>query len=187
MAIWQFHIYLIPKPSLLQKYNSIPDSLEIKTEEWEDYTQNITTNEDVPFEDAMTIQWWKPLNLNFEALLPMVQPFGDVQEWTKTSNGLKKFGDAEGSDISVSYDTQTNIVEEVSCRIDVRADNLFYINQLLSLADRFDCMLMDSNGELYLPTINKLMEKIRASNAYRFATDPRQFFDDLSERVIKPE
>jgi len=187
MAIWQFHIYLIPKQSLLQKYNTIPDTLEIKTEDWEDFTENFSVYEGVPFEDAMTIHWWKPLNLSFDALLPIVQSFGDLQEWTKTCDGLKQFGDTEGPDICVSYEPQTNIVEEVSCRIDVRADTLFHINQLLSLAGQFDCLLMDSKGSLYSPTIDNLMEKIKASNAYRFAKDPRQFFDDLSKGVIQPE
>ena len=57
MAIWQFHIYLIPKKSLLYKYGQVPTQLVMDKDGWSDYIQNADLDTEPDFEDALTIHW----------------------------------------------------------------------------------------------------------------------------------
>lgn len=187
MAIWQFHIYFIPRQSLFDRYGHVPPSLEMNKEGWEDYFQKFDLDKEPEFEDAMTIQWWLNLNVDINELLPTLQQFGELQEWTATCYGLRCFSDTETNDISVCYDDQKSKVQELSCRLDLRQIDKGFVAKLLCLAKRFDCLLMDRQGRLYEPIIENLMEKIELSNANRFVEDPRQFLDDLSKGIVTPE
>jgi hypothetical protein len=187
MAIWQFDVYFIPRSSLIERYGHIPAQLEIKTMAWEDYFNDFKLDEEPDFEDAMTINWWQGLNVDFDEILPALEEFGEVVEWTSQSNGLRQFGNNDTDDISVGFDPITSKVESLHCRLDVRQIDKAFADKACSLARRFDCLFMDRQAWLYEPTIDKLAERIQLSNAYRFAVDPRQFFDDLSKGIIKPE
>jgi len=48
-------------------------------------------------------------------------------------------------------------------------------------------LLMDSKGRLFQPSIKALAESIQISNAIHFVIDPRQFLDNLSKGIVKPE
>ena len=69
MAIWQFHVYLIPKKSLLNKYGQVPTQLVMDKDGWSDYIQNADLDTEPDFEDALTIHWWLDLNINFDNIL----------------------------------------------------------------------------------------------------------------------
>ena len=187
VAIWQFHIYFIPRQSLLDKYGHVPTQLEMNKEGWADYIEKFNLDEEPEFEGAMTVQWWLNLNVDINELLPILQQFGEMQEWTATTDGLRSFGDTETNDISVCFDHQTNKVQELSCRLDLRQIDKAFVAKFLSVAKRFDCLLMDRQGKLYEPTIENLVDKIELSNANRFVDDPRQFLEDLSKGIVTPE
>ena len=135
----------------------------------------------------MTIHWWLDLNINLEDILPLLKTFGDIQSWTQNADGLRNFGNREMNDISVCFDNTTKIVEEISCRLDLRQLDKDFIDKVLSLATRFDCLLMDSQGRLYKPSIEALFDTIKLSNANRFVGDPEQFLSDLSKGIVTPE
>lgn len=187
MAIWQFHIYFIPRRSLIGKYGHIPAQPEMNKEARADYIEKFNLNEAPGFEDALTIWWWKNLNLDINLILPLLQQFGALQEWTATCAGLRCFGDTEANDISVCFDHETKIVEELSCRLDLRQIDKEFIDKAISLATQFDCLLMDNQGRIYEPAIENLFEIIQLSNANRFVQDPKQFLDDLSKGIVQPE
>ena len=187
MAIWQFHIYFIPRQSLFDKYGHIPTQLEMNKEGWSNYIQNGNLDKEPDFEDALTISWWSNLNLDINKLLPTLQKIGKLQEWTARANGLRRFGDTEANDISVCFDLKTNKVEELSCRLDLRQIDKDFTKKTLSLATQFDCLLMDKQGRIYEPTLENLVDAIQLSNANRFVEDPRLFLDDLSKGIVTPE
>lgn len=78
-------------------------------------------------------------------------------------------------------------MQELSCRLDLRQIDKGFVGKFLSLATRFDCLLMDRQGRLYEPTIENLFDSIQLSNANRFIDDPTQFLDDLSKGIETPE
>jgi hypothetical protein len=167
VAIWQFNIYFIPRQTLLDKYGQVLTELE--------------------YEDALTIHWWHNLNLDTNKLLPLLQQFGDLQEWTSSTEELRSFGDTAANDISIYFDNKTDKVLELSCRLDLRQIDKNFIDKVFSIATQFDCLLMDSKGRLFQPSVTALADSIQLSNANRFVTDPRQFLDDLSKEIVKPE
>lgn len=187
MAIWQFHIYFIPRQALFDKYGHVPKQLEMNKEGWRDYIQNDNLDNEPDFEDALTVQWWLALNLDINELLPALQQFGELQEWTAQTKGLRSFGSPETNDISVGFDQESNKVQELSCRLDLRQIAKSFIKKALSLATQFDCLLMDRQGRLYEPTVESLFDTILLSNANRFVEDPKQFLDDLSTGIMTPE
>jgi len=188
MAIWQFNIYFIPRKSLLNKYGQVPTQLVMDNKKrWNDYIENSDLEEEPSFEDALTIHWWLDLNISLDNLSPLLKSFGDIQSWTQNTKGLRSYGDTEANDISVCFDNITNIVEEVSCRLDLRYLDKSFIDKVLSLAIQFDCLLMDAQGGLYQPALTALFDTIKLSNAYRFVGDPEQFLNDLSKGIVTPE
>jgi hypothetical protein len=187
MAIWQFHIYFIPRQSLLNKYGRVPTQLMIDKEGWNDYSQNSDLEKETNFEDAFTISWWIDLNINLDDFLPLLKIFGDIQSWTQGSDGLRSFGDTNTNDITVCFNDTTKIIEEVSSRLDLRQLDKSFIDKILSLATQFDCLLMDRQGRLYQPSVAALLDSIKLSNANRFVGDPEQFLNDLSKGIVTPE
>jgi len=187
MAIWQFHIYIIPEKSLLNKYGQLPSKLAMEKEGWNDYFQNADLDTEPNFEDALTIHWWLDLNINVDNILPLLITFGDLQTWTQNADGLRSFGDTDTNDISVCFNNTTKIVEEVSCRLDLRQLDKSFIDKIILLATQYECLLMDRQGRLCQPTLNAFLEAIKLSNAKRFVGDPEEFLNDLSNGIVTPE
>jgi len=187
MAIWQFHIYLIPQKSLMNKYGRLPTQLRMNKDGWSNYIQNSSLDSEPKFEDALTFHWWLDLNINLDNILPLLKSFGDIQSWTQNSDGLRSFGDTDTNDISVCFNDTTKIVEEICCRLDLRQLDKVFLDKVLSLATQFECLLMDRQGRLYQPSIVALLDTIKLSNANRFVGAPEQFLNDLSKGIVAPE
>jgi hypothetical protein len=172
---------------LLDKYGHVPTELEMNKEGWSDIVRHGDLDNEPNFEDALTVSWWRNLKLDIKALLPILQQLGELQEWTARTDGLRSFGDTETNDISVCFDNETNIVQELSCRLDLRKIDKTFVGKCLSLATRFDCLLMDKQGRLYESTMKNLFDTIKLSNANRFVDDPKQFLEDMSNGHVAPE
>jgi hypothetical protein len=128
---------------LIDKYGHVPTQIEMNKEGWADYIEKFNLDEEPDFEDALTVQWWLTFNLDINELLLTLQQFGELQEWTARTGGLRSFGDTDTNDISVCFDHQTNKVQELSCRLDLRQINKSFVSKFLSHATSFDCLLMD--------------------------------------------
>lgn len=163
MAVWQFNIYFIPRQVLLEKYGQVPTRID--------------------FEDALNIQWWLPLQLDIGIVTPFLRMFGEVQEWTLRTEGLRCFGDTAANDISVSFDINANILEELHCRLDLRKIDRQMVDIVVSIATQFDCVLMDCRGRLFQPSLVALAESIKSSDAQRWVNDPSKYLDDISKGV----
>ena len=187
MAVWQFQVYFIPRRSLMEKYGKLPSKLEMDDDAWSNYIQDSDLESKPKFEDALTIPWWLNIKLDINEVFTDLKKFGDLQEWSANVEGLKSYGQPDSNDISACFDSQTNALEDLSCRIDVRKVEQEFIEQVISLALKYDCLLLDKKGNLYEPTNDNIFKAIRISNAKRFANDPGQFLDDLSLGKVKPE
>jgi hypothetical protein len=184
MAIWQFNLTLIPKSALISKYNCIPDELFIDKGGWENHFAKNDLEEAYNFEDALTINWWDKSIITISQLFPVLK---NIPQSQSDIDGLKYFGDADTNNICISLKENTNQIDEVSCRIDLRKLDKNFINSVFSLARQFDCLLMDRKGRLFEPTRDDLIERVKLSNSYRFITNPEKFLNDLSDDLISPE
>jgi hypothetical protein len=177
MATWQFNLFLIPRISLLTRYKQIPIKLYID-HGIED--NRLKTNlEAYEIDDALDIAWWTDLNIHTSDLFPIIEEFAAIgNNWGTES--LKNFGDSDKDDIHVLFNKDTQQIEEVSCRFDLRELNKEFIDKSLLLAQQFNCLLMDNDGILIQPNLSNLFQLIKSSNAFRFVSDPKKFFNDLS-------
>lgn len=187
MAIWQYSLFFIPRSALLTRYGEIPAQLEHNAEGWADYWKNTANEQEPEFEDAFNTNWWSERTIYVDQILPFLERFGTVQEWTKDAEDFRKYGDSSEHDITVVYSEQTKVIEELSCRLDISQLNDHILSTVTEIARCFDCLLMNSKAEVFEANVNKLFDHIKASNSNKFITNPQQFFDDLSSGKFKPE
>ena len=188
MALHQYTLFFIPRLALLERYGKIPAQLEHNAEGWADYWEKTEDFEDEPeFEDAFSINWWSGMKFQFESAKPFLEKFGAVQDWTKNSEGFRKYGESSGHDISAGYNEETRIIEELSCRLDVGNLNETILSTVKELAQAFDCLLMNSKAEVFEADAKEIVERIKNSNTFLFLQNPEQFFTDFASGKIKPE
>jgi hypothetical protein len=186
MAIWQYNIYFLPRQSLINKFGKIPFQLKVNNEGWENYL-NTTTDVDDEFEDAFTINWWADIKISLQILTPFLLKFGEIQEWTRNSEGLRRFGNTSTNDICACFDEKTEYIQELNCRLDLGRLDTKIIEIVFEIAAKFNCLLMDKQARLFEPNMKELIGNIEKSNANKFVNNPTQFFEDLTSGQIKPE
>lgn len=171
MALHQYTLFFIPRPSLLNRYGEIPPQIEHNAEDWKAYWEQTTDFEDKPeFEDAFSSDWWSGITVSLEDVLPFLEKFGSVQDWTKNSEGFRKYGESSGHDITVCYDEKTRILEDFSCRLDIGQLNGSIVSAVMEIARTFDCLLMNSKAEVFEADIDELLTRIKRSVG--FSTGP---------------
>jgi hypothetical protein len=186
MAINQYNISLIPRQSIIEKYGELPTQLFIDHDAWQRHFDTKDFDSEYDFEDAQTINWWRDRNVVFKDIELYIDSFTKPIEWSKNSTDSKSYGDNSTNDFFIGLTNEIHI-DEFSCRIDVSNLDQNFINHILVLTKRLDCLLMDKKGNLFEPTFEKLVENIRKSNSFKFVSNPLDFFDKLSSGEIKPE
>src|SRR4051812_14168941 len=89
MAIYQYHLTIIPRQSLLRHWDIIPVKVQIHN--------NPAFDED----DLINVKWWDKEQVNFGIIEKRILEFADQVEWTKRSQDVKTFGDNETNDITI--------------------------------------------------------------------------------------
>ncbi|HEY9001390.1 MAG TPA: hypothetical protein VIM89_08550 [Mucilaginibacter sp.] len=162
----------------------MPDQLFIDKDGWENHFAKSDLEDAYDFEDALTINWWNKFIVTIDQLFPFIK---NIVESPNGIDGLRYFGDADTNNICVSFDENTNQVDEVSCRVDLRKLDKDFINSVFSLARQFNCLLMDRQGRLFEPSRDEFIEKVKLSDSYRFVVNPEKFLNDLSDGLASPE
>jgi hypothetical protein len=186
LAIYQYHITLIPRQSLVDKFGTIPNKLTIDNAAWTKHWDKADINADYDFEDAMNILWWIDRQIPFKTIEPFIDSFTKLVDWSKNSTDYKSYGDNDTNDFSIGL-TNDDCIEDFGCRLDLRELDRSFIDNILSLAKQLDCLLMDKQGNLFEPTFDKLVDSIKQSNSFKFVSNPTDFLDKLSNGLIQPE
>ncbi len=159
MATWQFVIVLIPREwAVNAKYDPSglyrPDGYE-------------------------TEQTWKdsqPCH-NFQECLSKILPAS--KSW---SDALLFWGDEKENDIQVGL--ENDVVLDIQVRIALNTDFKPLIIKLIEAANELDCVLFFP--ELHLisnATETELIESILRSSASRFVNNPREYLNDLPNKI----
>jgi hypothetical protein len=130
----------------------------------------------------INVNWWENLNTDFDNIEKRIRLFADQVEWTKSTEGMKAFGNNETNDITISK-TEQGELEDISFRIDLRETNRNFIDNVLALSRDLDCLLLDSEGNLFEPTLKNLGNHIMESDAFKFVTNPTDFFNKLGKEI----
>ena len=172
MAIYQYHLTVVPRQTLLRLWNIIPVNVILHN--------NPTFDED----DLINVMWWDEATVNFKEIEKRILDFTDQVEWTKSSKDVKDFGDNDTNDISIGQG-DSGLLEEMSFRIDLRKIDRHFIDNVLTIVKDLDCLLLDREGNLFEPTLDNLANNLKASDAYEFMTDPKDFLDKLGKERLR--
>lgn len=125
--------------------------------------------------------WWDNEKLDYKKIESILNGQLPRIEWSSKFDDLKEFGNSETNDISISLDS--NKITSVHVRIDLRNLDLNFVNLVLKIATELQCMLFDTDGQIYSPNKELLFEKLRKSRAFKFVDNPEKFLSDLSRNI----
>jgi hypothetical protein len=153
MAVWQFDLYLVPRSKLAQ----ISDN-ELQRLSEVDFTAT---------------SWWEGITLpsHYREILATFLPRG--ASWTPE---IEMWGEEEGDRIDISH--RGAVLEEIRCRVDVRINNVGFLEGILRLAVLADCWIITEELEVIPSTLEALMKEIKNSSAYRFVLNPSAYLDE---------
>jgi hypothetical protein len=169
MAIYQYHLTVIPRQTILRHWNPIPEKVQ--------YRDNPKFGDDL-----INVNWWDDLNADSNDIEKIIRVFADQVEWTKTTEGMKTFGNNDTNDITISK-TEQGRLEGISFRIDLRKIDRDFIFNALTISKDLDCLLLDSQGNLFEPTRENLVDNVKTSNAFKFVTNPADFLNNLEKEI----
>jgi hypothetical protein len=170
MAIYQYQLIVIPRQTILDYWDIIPVKVQVR--------DNPAFDKD----DLINVKWWDKKLINFGTVEKRILNFADQVEWTKGSENVKTFGDNDTNDISIVKD-ELGHLEEMDFRIDLREIDKRFIDNVLTIVQGLDCMLLDRQGNLFEPTHDNLSDNIKKSNAFKFVTNPTDFLDKLGKEI----
>jgi hypothetical protein len=170
MAIYQYHLTVIPRQSILRHWDIIPVKVQVHN--------NLAFDED----DLINVKWWDKQQIDFGTFEKRILTFADKVEWTKEFKDGGSYGDNETNDISIYMD-DTGHLDEFSFRIDLREVDKEFINNVLTVAKDLDTLLLDRQGNLFDPTHENLADNIKNSNAFKFVTNPADFLNKLGKEI----
>lgn len=192
MAVWQFHLIVIPKKGVIKKYGNVPDTFRafVDTDGFRKYA--------IPTKDSMEEGAFSAPNC---WNLIEIEPTEIIQQIDKYVKRCKDYDDSD--DLYVSWKThvrnvidndadlivnkQTGKIEELSFRADLRDKSLTFLKQMIELAKRYDWLFLDAKGNIANPNMNEVGHLIKISNPFRFLQNPEQFFTDLQDGSLKIE
>jgi hypothetical protein len=184
MAIYQLQLFAIPRIGVLEKFGLIPERLEIDYKERKAHYQlrkeDLLEDEDV-FKDALTQDWWHSTDLQPVEVIHQIDKrirranYGD-DTWVVWKN----YSQDVDNDASMLINDETGKIQELQFRADLREDNLKFLRAMIDLAQVYDWLLMDFNGNLANPEMKTILGWIKNSNAFKFLQDPVLFLSELS-------
>lgn len=169
MAIYQYHLTFTPRQTILRFWDEIP------------VTVQLHDNPAFDEVDLINVKWWDKENIDFETIENSISLFADQVEWTKKYENIKTFSNEDSNDITICKG-KYGYIDEMSFRIDLRELNKDFIDKVLAMAIKLDCLLLDSYGNLFEPTHRNLFEMIKKSNAFKFVTNPTDFLNNLEPK-----
>jgi hypothetical protein len=170
MAIYQYHLTVIPRQSLLRQWDIIPVKVQVH--------DNPAFDED----DLINVKWWDKEQIDFGTIEKAILEFADQVEWTNRSEDVKTFGDEDKNDITI-VKNELGHLDVMSSRIDLREIDRSFIDNVLTIVKELNCVLLDRQGNLFEPTPENLSDNTKKSNAFKFVTNPTDFLDKLGKEI----
>jgi hypothetical protein len=170
MAIYQYHLTVIPKQSILRHWETIPVKVQVH--------DNPVFDED----DLINVKWWRKEQVDFGIIEKKILSFADKVEWAKKFDNGGDYGNNDTNDISIAK-SELAYLNEFSFRVDLREIDKNFIENVLTIVRDLNCLLLDRQGNLFQPTHENLADNIKSSNAFKFVANPTDFLDKLGKEI----
>jgi hypothetical protein len=173
MAIWQFYLEVVPREGIGKIHPNIPEKFELSTEDG--------------FFDAKTEQYWEVSEFYPTKTIQKVDAIIKRTVWSNNSHSFnwEASPGIPDNDAFLTVDKNSKNINHFHFRSDLREENLNFLREMLDLSKEMDWLLMDRKGFVAEPEMKKIIERVKVSNAFRFLSNPKQFFDDLDNGKIE--
>ncbi|ASK32157.1 hypothetical protein CEY12_19550 [Chryseobacterium sp. T16E-39] len=184
MAIHQFKLNLIPEKGVLDILGMIPPKLDINFEERIEHyhlkKDNLLESSDF-FEDALSIDWWDSIHVSPTEIIYYISKLFPTHVIKNSNSYYWKYYivNSIDHDASLVLDKQSEKIEELYFRADLRESGLVFLNQFIEIAKKYNCLLLDVKGNLIRPERNEVYKLITLSDNYRFLVNPEDFLNNL--------
>ncbi|GAA4152283.1 hypothetical protein GCM10022217_06940 [Chryseobacterium ginsenosidimutans] len=189
MAIYQFRLNLLPRKGVINEFGFIPNKLNINLQERNNHyyleEDNLLETTDF-FIDALTIKFW-----NYVEILPAEiiyyinklfprKPLESKSRYYYWKHYKRTINTAIDHDTSLILNKENGKIKELHFRADLREDGLEFLNKFIEISKKYDCLLMDIQGNLVIPEQKEVYKLVQLSNSYKFLTNPEEFLNSLS-------
>ena len=100
-----------------------------------------------------------------------------LEKQTSWTTDIVQYGKDDETCIQFLY--EDGLVEEVSCRLDLRSLSKEMLRKILDYTNEVDGMIFYKN-KIYPPKMEEIVELMKKSNANKFCQNPRNYFEEIS-------
>ncbi|MEZ4887020.1 MAG: hypothetical protein R3E32_19980 [Chitinophagales bacterium] len=189
MAVYQFHLTILPKKGVIEKFGKIPVKLDIDHHErrvhYELKKDDLLEDED-EFKDAYTHDWWSTTDL---LPIEIIHQIDKKVKRTRYGDDLaiywKTYTHELDNDAEMIINEQTGRIEILAFRADLRTvKGLEFLKGMVNLSKTYDWLLMDRKGNLIRPEMQEIKKLIIISNPYKFLKNPLKFLADIEKGTL---
>lgn len=172
MAIYQFYLAVVPRYGLIKKYGKVPDKIKV-------------IKEDEYFE-SNTQEYWGLTGIEPGEKIEEIDALIKRANWgdDNFNHNWKTYSEELDNDAWLSIDEKTGKIQELSFRADLREKDLKFLKEMLELAIKYDCLLMDTDGSLVSPKWKEVDKLVKESKSHRFLQDPIRYMNDIEQGRI---
>ncbi|WP_073291955.1 hypothetical protein [Anaerosporobacter mobilis] len=121
--------------------------------------------------DEENILSWNMCNISLDKI-----DFLEKQvSWTED---IVQYGKDNETCIQFLY--EGGLVEEISCRFDLRSLSKKMLEQILDYINKIEGMIF-YEGNIYSPSIEEIVELMKKSKANKFCQNPTNYFEEMSD------
>ena len=189
MAIYQFYLAVIPRKGLLEKYEQVPNQLEVDLNARTKYNQlkmDGLLEESDQFTDALTKDWWNTIEI-----LP-IEIIHEIDKLVKRANYSsdnyiywKFYSRKVDNDANLAINSTTGKIEQLTFRADLREPELKFLKGMIELGKKYEWLFLDIKGNLSEPDLKSVGQLAKRSNAYKFLSDPEKYLKELNAKKTK--
>lgn len=187
MATYQFRLNLIPQEGIINEFGFIPNKLNINLQERKEiyYLENDNLLDSNDFlTDALTIKFWNSIEILPAEIIYYISKLFPRKPLKNQSDYYWKHYKT-GAIIKIDHDAslilnkENGKIKELYFRADLREDGLEFLNKFIEIAKKYDCLLMDFQGNLVVPDQREVYKLVQLSNSYKFLTNRKEFLTGL--------
>ena len=171
MAVWQFKFSLVPTEGVVRHHGSLPSVLV-------EYRANEVGVEPRILDESEMPNYWEGIDWREHMISRVSQLLAPMN---LLGTELLAFGEREGNKVDIWED-------DIYCFIDARNVNLKLIELLMQIGIELHCkVVLIESGMLVDPDTSVVLDALRRSTAYDFASDPQRFLRRLASSKHKTD
>jgi hypothetical protein len=180
MAISQFYMAIIPKHGIIEYFGEVPKVLEVDFQKRTERFLNETMEGDYDYFEFIQHKCWANSKISSKEIINLMDQKLNRADWGNDNEGnnWKTETTEIDNDAWILVDEE-NIIIEFTFRADLRQPQLKFLLEMIELCYENEFLLIDIGGNVVEPDLEKVIELIKVSNAYKFVVNPNQYFTDF--------